>query len=122
MTTEAWRSGRTQARPEEIGYEAAQLERLESIFEELLSTGKVQAASYCIARHGQIFASRSIGSRRYDAKRPMESGTFRRIASITKVITSLGILKLVEAGRLVMELPIGEYLKEFDTPTHAKIR
>ncbi len=52
----------------------------------------------------------------------MESHTFRRIASITKVLTSLGILKLVEDGRLVMELPIGHYLKEFDTPTHTKIR
>jgi CubicO group peptidase (beta-lactamase class C family) len=52
----------------------------------------------------------------------MESGTLRRIASITKVLTSLGILKLVETGRLIMELPIGQCLKEFDTATHAKIR
>ncbi|MEP7049137.1 MAG: serine hydrolase domain-containing protein [Pseudomonadota bacterium] len=122
MTTEAWRSGKTQAEPEEIGFEAAQLERLEAIFEALLGAGKVQAASYCISRHGRVFANRSIGSRRYDGKQPMESGTFRRIASITKVITSLGIMKLVETGRLIMELPIGHYLKEFDTATHAKIR
>ena len=122
MTSEAWRSGRTQARPEEVGFEAAQLERLESIFEGLLTAGKVQAASYCIARHGRIFASRSLGSRRYDGSQPMEAGTLRRLSSITKVFTSLGILKLVEAGRLVMELPIGQCLKEFDTPRHAKIR
>jgi CubicO group peptidase (beta-lactamase class C family) len=96
---------------------------LEAIFQELLAAGKVQAASYCIARHGRIFASRSIGSRRYDSSsQPMESGTFRRIASITKVITSLGILKLVEDGRLLMELPLGRYLKEFDSEAHAKIR
>jgi CubicO group peptidase (beta-lactamase class C family) len=122
MTTEAWRSGRTQARPEEVGFEAAQLERLESIFEQLLGEGKVQAVSYCLARHGRIFANRSLGSRRYDGTQPMDPGTLRRISSITKVITSLGILKLVEAGRLIMELPISQCLKEFDTPTHAKIR
>lgn len=122
MTTEAWRSGKVQARPEEIGFEPAQLVRLEAIFEELLASGKVQAASYCLARHGRVFASRSIGARGYDSRQPMEADTFRRIASITKVITSLGILKLVEAGRLIMELPIGQYLKELDTPQHKQIR
>ncbi len=117
-----WRNGPLQATPEEVGFDASRLERLDEIFGNLLTTGKVQCASYCLARHGRVFAHRSIGPRHFEKDLPLEPSSFRAIASVGKVFTSIGILKLVEDGRILMEFPIGHYLKEFDTPAHAKIR
>lgn len=117
-----WTDGPLDATADAVGFDSSRLERLEEIFANLVSTGKVQAASYCLARHGRVFADRSLGRRHFQQEDPFRSGTWRRIASATKVITSLAVLKLVEDGRLLMESSIGGMLPEFDTPAHRGIK
>jgi len=124
VTTNAspWIDGPLDTTADAVGFDPSRLQRLEEIFANLVSSGKVQAASYCLARHGQVFADRSLGRRHYQHDDPFRSGTWRRIASATKVITSLAILKLVEDGRLLMETSLGSVLPEFDTPVHRGIK
>lgn len=117
-----WIDGPVDASPEAMDYDGSRLARLEEIFAGLVTTGKVQAASYCVARRGKVIADRSLGRRHFESVFPFLPGTWRRVASATKVITSLGVLKLVEDGRLLMETSIGSVLPEFDTPRHRGIR
>lgn len=107
--------------PEEVGYDPSRLARLEELFSDLVRSGKAQGASYCVSRHGKVFADRSMGTRRPDGSLPMLPTTWRNIASITKVLTAVGVAKLVEDGRLLMEFPVAKVLPEFDTPVLGKI-
>jgi CubicO group peptidase (beta-lactamase class C family) len=117
-----WISGPTESSPEESRFDPSRLERLEGIFRTLVEQGKAQCASYALSRHGRVFANRSFGPARYDRDLPMQSGTWRKIASISKVLTAMGILKLVEDGRLMMEMPVCHVLPELANETHRGIR
>jgi CubicO group peptidase (beta-lactamase class C family) len=117
-----WISGATDCTPEEARFDPSRLDRLEAIFRALVDQGKAQCASYALSRHGRVFANRSIGPGRFDRDLPMRPGTWRKIASISKVLTTMGILKLVEDGRLMMEMPIAHVLPEFGHETHRGIR
>lgn len=121
-TSGEWISGPTDCTPEESRFDRSRLERLEGIFQGLVAQRKAQCAGYALSRHGRVFANRSLGPSRHDGDSPMQSGTWRKIASISKVLTTLGILKLVEDGRLMMEMPICHVLPELGTPSHGGIR
>lgn len=117
-----WISGPTECTPAEVRFDPSRLERLEGIFQALVGQGKAQCASYALSRNGRVFANRSFGPSRFDRDLPMRSGTWRKIASISKVLTAMGILKLVEDGRLMMEMPVCHVVPEFANGTHRGIR
>ncbi|MBK8804763.1 MAG: beta-lactamase family protein [Fibrobacteres bacterium] len=117
----SWIHGSVDCTPEMVGYDPSRMARLEEIFEGLVRGGKAQCAAYCLSRHGKVFADRSFGPRHHDDTSPMLPSTWRQIASVTKVLTSIGVLKLVEEGRLLMEFPVSKVLSEFDTPALGKI-
>jgi CubicO group peptidase (beta-lactamase class C family) len=55
----------------------------------------------------------TVGFQDLEAARPMEPGTVFRIASMTKPITALGIMILVDEGKLKVGDPVERYLPEF---------
>jgi CubicO group peptidase (beta-lactamase class C family) len=64
-------------------------------------------------RDGRVVYVRGFGRRVIDAggaDKPADARTLFRIASISKLVTTLGVLKLVEDGRLSLDEDIGTYL------------
>ncbi|HNY31699.1 MAG TPA: serine hydrolase domain-containing protein [Fibrobacteria bacterium] len=112
----SWNHAPVDCAPEEVGFDPSRMRRLEEIFQGLVVQGKAQGAAYCLARHGKVFADRAMGVRSPEGSLPLLPGTWRNVASVTKVLTSLGVAKLVEDGRLLMEFPVCKVLTEFDTP------
>ena len=47
------------------------------------------------------------------ARKPITDDTIFRMASMTKVVTAVAILKLMEQGKLSIDDPISKYLPEF---------
>jgi CubicO group peptidase (beta-lactamase class C family) len=117
-----WVSGPIDCDPIAARYDADRLDRLEAVFAALHAQGKIQGAAYALSRNGRLFANRCLGPRRYDGPEPMRAGDWRKIASITKVLTAIGILKLVEDGRLIMEWPLSRILPELEGGPYAGIR
>jgi CubicO group peptidase (beta-lactamase class C family) len=65
-------------------------------------------------RHGDIVYRQQFGSMRLATARaparPMDENTLFRVASVSKFVTALGAMKLVEQGRLSLDADIGQYL------------
>ena len=66
-------------------------------------------------RDGRIVYQRQFGRRYIDnvdssRDRPANEATLYRIASVSKLVTTLGVLKLVEDGKLALDADIGDYL------------
>ena len=66
-------------------------------------------------RDGRIVYQRQFGRRYIDTvdssrDRPANEATLYRIASVSKLVTTLGALKLVEDGKLALDADIGDYL------------
>jgi CubicO group peptidase (beta-lactamase class C family) len=69
-------------------------------------------------RQGEVVYRRQFGSKRLatatgaktTAAQPIDENTMFRVASVSKFVTTLGAMKLVEQGRLSLDADIGDYL------------
>ncbi len=66
-------------------------------------------------RGGKVVYEGQFGRRRIDAKdasrdRPVDAKTMYRVASISKLVTTLGVMRLVEEGKLALDRDISDYL------------
>lgn len=63
---------------------------------------------------GGVFYSHAAGHQNVAARRDMTTSTIFRIASMTKPVTSVAVLMLVEEGQVALDDPIADYLPELD--------
>jgi CubicO group peptidase (beta-lactamase class C family) len=68
-----------------------------------------------IAKNGKIVHHQAYGFANIDASVKMQENAIFRIASQTKAIISVAVLKLVEQGKIRLDDPIEMYFPEFST-------
>ena len=74
-----------------------------------------------IGKAGKPIYSRTVGFADIEAKKPAALDTPYVIASISKWLTSIGLLRLAEAGKLDLDAPITRYLTDYRADTGAKV-
>lgn len=121
-TTYAIHEGRTEASPEQVGMDGQRLALLDQHFASLIDSGRLQAASYLVAKDGHIVAHKAMGKLTYQAESAsLMPDSIRKLYSITKAITAVAILQLMEAGKLYLNQPVATWIDEFNTPMHQRI-
>ncbi len=98
--------------PEELGLSSAQLNRLEAVTQANIESGLLPGALLLVARHGKIGYLKTLGFRDRAAGAPMQADAIFRIYSMTKPIVSVGLMTLVEEGRLQIEDPVSKFIPE----------
>jgi CubicO group peptidase (beta-lactamase class C family) len=98
------------ATPESQGMSSSRLERLHGEIQRFIDQGKYAGAVSLIARNGKIVDWRAYGKRDLEASLPMEKDTLVRIYSMSKIVTSVAALALLEEARFKLDDPIGDYL------------
>jgi CubicO group peptidase (beta-lactamase class C family) len=96
-----------------LGFSVQGLERLHRRIESFVDEGKHGGISALLIRKGEIADFFTVGLRDRQLGLPMQSDTIVRIYSLTKIITSVAALTLIEEGKLGLSDPIKEYLPEF---------
>lgn len=99
--------------PEEAGFSTPRLKELSGFFKAKVDAGEYPGMVVLVARDNKIVWFDAIGYRDREAKAPMTRDALFRIASMTKPITSLSIMMLVEEGKLKLDDPLSQYLPEF---------
>jgi CubicO group peptidase (beta-lactamase class C family) len=84
--------------------------RIDSILE---ATGVAGAAVAVVRRDGATWAG-GVGRADPTSGRPVDAGTLFRVGSITKSFLSLGVMRLVEQGRLRLEDRVSDLAPELD--------
>jgi CubicO group peptidase (beta-lactamase class C family) len=102
----------TAGKPEDVGLSSPQLKRLEAATKKNIDDGLMPGAVMLVARRGKIAWVSVQGRRAPDADDPMKFDSIFRIYSMTKPITSLVLMQLVEEGRLQVYDPVAKYLPE----------
>lgn len=98
--------------PEAVGFSSARLQRLTDAFEADVERGAIPGAVVMIVRDGQLAYARAFGYRDRATKAPMQIDSVFRIASMTKPITMVAALQLVEEGKLQLMHPASRYLPQ----------
>src|SRR5262245_43240472 len=79
----------------------------------VVDDGELAGAVSLVWRNGDVVQSAAVGWRNMEAGLPMERDTLFRIASMSKPITSLAALILMEEGRFALDDPIVRWAPEF---------
>jgi len=104
-------------KPEEVGLSSQRLERLRTHFQQYIDAGKLAGTLTLVARRGQIAYCEPQGYLELEHQRPMQRDTIFRIYSMTKPITSVGLMRLYEQGLFQLDDPVHKYI-----PSWANLR
>jgi CubicO group peptidase (beta-lactamase class C family) len=80
---------------------------------------QIPGVALAITRGGEILTERAYGLASIQNNSPVTTGTRFAIASITKPITAMGIMLLVEDGKVELDAPVSRYLTEAPAEWHA---
>ena len=98
--------------PESLGFSARRLERITSWFEARTKKGDPSGFVVAIARGGKLAYLQATGFEDHDKKIPMRPDSIFRIGSMSKQITSVATMMLVDEGKLDLDAPVARYLPE----------
>ena len=99
--------------PEGAGFSAKRLARIAPWYQAQVDAGALPGAVVAIARDGKLAYLHAIGSYDRAGKIPLEPDAIFWIASMTKPVTSVAAMILVEEGKLDLAAPVADYLPVF---------
>jgi CubicO group peptidase (beta-lactamase class C family) len=89
------------------------LERVGDYLRNEIAAGKIPGAIMLIQQHGQPVYFESFGVRDVATRLPMTPDTIFRLYSMSKPITSVAAMMLVEDGKLSLSDPVAKYIPAF---------
>src|SRR3954454_14656957 len=102
------------ASPSEVGM--SRLERITQFFKADTDAKRLPGAVVMIARHGKVVYYEAFGIRDPATGAPMQKDSIFRIYSMTKPITGVAVLMLMEEGKFRLSDPISKYLPALKNP------
>lgn len=91
----------------------AKLGEIHARMQKFVDEGELAGAVTVVGRSSGILNLDAVGFQSLESKKPMPKDAIFRIASMTKPITSVGVMILVDEGKLKIEDPVEKYLPEF---------
>src|SRR6478609_6091622 len=101
------------ARTETTAPVAGSFSRVGQYIRNEIATGKIPGAILLIQQHGMPVYSDNFGVRDVATKLPMSADTIFRLYSMSKPITSVAAMMLVEDGKLKLDDPVSKYIPAF---------
>ena len=99
------------------GMDSERLARIPAQIKSFVNRGTIPGAVTLIARRGEVVSLDAVGFQDLKSKRPMRADTIFDIRSVTKPVTAIGIMILMEEGKLALNDPVEKYLPEFNAAT-----
>ncbi len=112
LSTHGFAQSLTTPDPVGAGFSPERLARIAPWYQSQIDTGALPGAVVAIARDGKLAYLQAIGTYDRAGKIPLKPDAIFWIASMTKPVTSVAAMMLVEEGKLDLTAPVGQYLPE----------
>ena len=89
------------------------LAKVSEFFKNEVATGKIPGAIVLIQQHGHPVYFEKFGVRDVESRHPMTDDTIFRLYSMSKPVTSVAAMMLVEDGKLKLDDPLAKYIPAF---------
>ena len=107
-------SALTLASPESAGMSKAAFDRIEDhLKRRYIDAGRFPGTQLVVLRRGKLVHSTVQGFADLERRAAMKDDTIFRIYSMTKPITSIAFMMLVEEGRVALDEPVHKYIPEW---------
>src|SRR5437868_5105426 len=100
-------------KPEDVGLSSERLARITEMMKRHVAAGEISGGVTLVARHGKIAHFDATGVTDVDSKKPMTRESVFRIASMTKPVTGVAIMMMMEEGKLRITDPVSKYIPSF---------
>ncbi|SEE77248.1 CubicO group peptidase, beta-lactamase class C family [Streptomyces sp. 3213] len=104
---------RQEVDPDEVGLDHKALDRLDQHFAHYVDVERLPGFLVSVARHGRVAHLTAHGHRDVAAGLPVTPDTLYRIYSMTKPVTAVAALLLMEEGKLSLDDPVADHLPAF---------
>lgn len=101
------------ASPETVGMSSDRLRSATAILRQTVEDRRLAGGVAAVARHGKLVYLEPFGLQDLDSKTLMTERSLFRIYSMTKAVTSVAVMMLVESNQLQLADPVSKYLPEF---------
>jgi CubicO group peptidase (beta-lactamase class C family) len=99
--------------PEDAGFSSERLKKLDAHFQALVDNGIAPNIVTLVARKGKIVHEKAFGYSSLENKTPLKKDDIFRIASQSKLITTVGLMMLFEDGKFFLDEPVSKYIPSF---------
>jgi CubicO group peptidase (beta-lactamase class C family) len=100
-------------KPEDVGMSSERLARIHQAIQRHIDAGEISGAVTLVARRGRVVHLEAHGLMDLESKRPMEKDAIFRIASMSKPVTGVAVMMMLEEGKLRLGDPVSKFLPEF---------
>ena len=109
-------------KPEDVGMSSERLQRVNDVIKASIAGGQITGAVTMVSRKGHIAHFEAQGLMDVEAKTPMRKDAIFRMASMSKPVTGVAILMLMEEGKLRLTDPVSRFIPEFKNPKVAILK
>ena len=100
-------------KPEDAGMSTERLQRIHQAMERYIDAGAISGAVTLVVRHGKIVHFQAHGLMDLETKKPMTPDAIFRIASMTKPVTGVAVMMMLEEGKIRLNDPVSKFIPEF---------
>jgi CubicO group peptidase (beta-lactamase class C family) len=100
-------------KPEDAGMSHERLKRVSEVVQRRIDAKDVAGAVTLVASRGKVVEFEAQGMADLESRRPMARDAIFRLASMTKPITGVAVMMMVEEGRVHLTDPVSRFIPEF---------
>ena len=89
------------------------LQQATAILRQYVADRKIAGAVAAVARRGKLVYLEPVGLQNLESRAPMTERSLFRIYSMTKAVTAVSVMMLVEEGKIQLTDPVSKFLPEF---------
>ena len=94
----------------QVGLDATRLKEIDKHFNRYVDEGRLAGYAVAVARHGEVAHFGMYGNKDSETGSPITNDTIYRIFSMTKPVTSIALMMLVERGLLQLTDPVSKFI------------
>ena len=103
------------SKAEEVGFSTERLQRIHDVVGRHITDKDVSGAVTLVARRGKIVHFEAQGLADLESKKPMAKDSIFRLASMSKPITAVAVMLMVEEGKIRLSDRVSAFIPEFKT-------
>jgi len=101
------------SKPEDVGMSSERLQRIGQVIQRYMDAKDLAGAVSVVSRRGKVAYFEAQGLMDVEHKTPMRKDAIFRMASMSKPVTGVAILMLLEEGRIRLNDPVSKFIPEF---------
>jgi CubicO group peptidase (beta-lactamase class C family) len=109
-------------KPEDVGLSSERLQRINQLVQQYIDSGQISGAVTMVSRRGRVAHFEAQGLMDLESKKPMQKDAIFRMASMSKPVTGVAILMLMEEGKLRLADPVSRFIPEFKSMKVAMVK